>query len=343
MARALITDETQDNGRYFRPSSALEFFSSGCRLLDCALGGGWPLTRMSNIIGDQSTGKTLLAIEATNSFAKQFPSGKIRYAEAEAAFDQDYAASIGMPIERISFTEDNEELVFDTVEDFYNDYNSFLKECESENQPGLYILDSLDALSDAAEMARGFDEGSYQMNKAKQMGKLFRMVARETKRTRCHLMIVSQERDNIGVTFGAKSKRSGGRALGFYVTHELWLARKEVIRETVSKMKRATGILIRAQVKKNKVSVPLKEVEFQILFQFGIDEFNTCLDYLDEVGYQEDVFSEHYPEMKKSSFIKWFNEMPDAEYWEQVKKLGDITAGVWAEVEDRFRPTRSRV
>lgn len=39
-------------------------FSTGCVLLDSALGGGWPYGRMVNVVGDKSTGKTLLAIEA---------------------------------------------------------------------------------------------------------------------------------------------------------------------------------------------------------------------------------------------------------------------------------------
>ena len=49
-------------GSYFgAPASALEFIPTGSKLLDCVLGGGWPLGRVANIVGDKSTGKTLLA------------------------------------------------------------------------------------------------------------------------------------------------------------------------------------------------------------------------------------------------------------------------------------------
>jgi RecA/RadA recombinase len=34
----------------------IRFVGSGCAVLDQALGGGWALGRVSNIIGDRSTG-----------------------------------------------------------------------------------------------------------------------------------------------------------------------------------------------------------------------------------------------------------------------------------------------
>ena len=35
----------------------IKFIHSGCVLLDCVLGGGWPIGRVSNIVGDKSSGK----------------------------------------------------------------------------------------------------------------------------------------------------------------------------------------------------------------------------------------------------------------------------------------------
>ena len=132
-----FTVKHNGGGRYFTPPPPLQFISSGCRLLDCVLGGGWPLSRISNIIGDKSTGKTLLAIEATNSFMRQFPQAMPKYRESEAAFDQSYAASIGMPVDKIDFGLDRS---VNTIEDFYKDLEEYLKELDG--QPGLYILDS---------------------------------------------------------------------------------------------------------------------------------------------------------------------------------------------------------
>src|SRR5262245_13229029 len=96
----------EEGGSYFPPSSqasSLEFISSGCTVLDCVLGGGWPLGRISNIVGDRSTSKTGLVMEACSNFAIKYPKGRILYREAEAAFDVNYAASMGMPVDRVEF------------------------------------------------------------------------------------------------------------------------------------------------------------------------------------------------------------------------------------------------
>lgn len=333
--RSLITDDNViDGGRYFRPQSALDFIPSGCRLLDCVLGGGWALTRISNVVGDFSTGKTLLAIEATANFARKYPKGRIRYAEAEAAFDQSYAASIGMPIDRVEFTDED----FLTITDFYNDLTKFLSQLGGE--PGLYILDSLDAMSSVAEQEKDFGKGDYG-TKAKDMGKLLKDCVKFIKKSNAHLMIISQERDNIGVMFGKKSTRSGGRALDFYASQVLWLAKKKTIEQTVNKLKRAVGLEIKAKVEKNKISVPLGVIDFNIRFSFGVDDFTSCLDWLEEVGYEKKVFAE-FGVTKKSELVNHFNGMSNDEYWEQLGKLGDMTIEAWTEVEDSFRPERSR-
>ena len=46
-------------GNYFLENKNLEFVSSGCKILDCVLGGGYPLGRIANIVGDKSTGKCI--------------------------------------------------------------------------------------------------------------------------------------------------------------------------------------------------------------------------------------------------------------------------------------------
>ena len=133
----------------------IEFISSGCYLLDCVLGGGWPLGRMSNVIGDSSTGKSLMAIEACANFHHQYPNGKIYYLETESAFDLAYAEALGMPVNSVIFPAD--DLPDNTVESWFEHLSLVLAELEKNKLPCLYIVDSLDALSDRAEKGRDID------------------------------------------------------------------------------------------------------------------------------------------------------------------------------------------
>src|SRR5579863_4550708 len=131
------------------------FVTSGSFMLDLALGGGWGTGRVINVVGDQSSGKTLLAIEAAINFANQSRPSNVRYLEAEHAFDLGYAQNeLGMP-KGIRFDSDD-KLV--TVEAFEHDFREFLNDTPIQD-PTLYILDSLDSLSSDAERDRNIGDG----------------------------------------------------------------------------------------------------------------------------------------------------------------------------------------
>lgn len=270
------TPAVKGGGQYFgSPKSDISFIPSGCKTLDLALGGGWARRRLANIVGDRATGKTLIAIEVAANFNLIEPKGKIRYREAESAFDQAYASALGFPTEKVDFGEP-----MDTIEDVFEDLEKVLKGAKG---PEVYILDSLDALSDRAEMERKIDEGSYGMGKAKMLSQLFRRLIRDLASKDVTVFIVSQVRDNIGVTFGRKTARSGGHALDFYCSQVIFLSQIERLHRTIQNIKRVTGITVRVQVDKNKIGLPYREAQFPIMFGYGIDDAAACREYLKTV------------------------------------------------------------
>lgn len=263
-----------EGGLYFASAKTnYKFISSGCELLNLVLGGGWVLGRIANVVGDKSTGKTLLAIEAMANFERQFPKGKKRYMEGEGAWDDDYAQALGLELK------EEEQAQCDTVEELYADLIEFIEKV-GRNGEGLYIVDSLDSISDKAEMERKFDENSYGGTKPKQMGKLFRLLARKIEKSKVCVMIISQVRDNIGVTFGEKHTRSGGRAMDFFASQILWLSNAGQVKKTIKGITRTIGVDIKAKCKKNKIGLPFRECEFKILFGYGIDDVATSLEFL---------------------------------------------------------------
>ena len=320
------------------PETKVQFFSSGCTVLDLMLGGGWPLGRIFNIVGDRSTGKTLLAIEACANFTRKFPKGRMWYREAESAFDEAYAESIGMPVNKISFI-DREKHQFDTVEDFHDDLNKQCEFAQSKGGPGLYLLDSLDALTDESELKRGIDEKSYGANKSKKLSELFRRCVRKIEQAEIALGIISQVRANIGVSFGRKTTRSGGKALDFYTSQIIYVSHLETLYRTVMNEKMAYGIRVRVKCDKNKVGQAARECEFPIYFNYGIEDLVASLDFLirakctDEIGMSEE---------KTKKVIRNVPYFSNAEYEEHRKAATHAVKLIWHEREDKLRMKRKK-
>jgi recombination protein RecA len=319
-------------GNYFsQPKTGIAFFSSGSKLLDLALGGGWAEQRIANIIGDSSTGKTLLMIEAAANFIKKYKS-EVKYREAESAFDKPYAKALGMPIDYVDFGDDPLE----TVEDFYED---LAKCCTKSKHPTLYILDSLDALSDRSEMGREIDQGSFGANKAKQMSQLFRRSVSQLSKSKVTLLIVSQIRDKIGVTFGRKFERSGGKALNFYASQVIILAQLGRVTRTRSGITRPVAIKVKAKVDKNKISFPFREAEFRIDFGYGVNDIESCLEWL---KLSKGLSSLNIKADKVKDFVDDLDKLNDTDYWSEVKRVYTALEKHWYVVEKEFLPTRKK-
>lgn len=320
-------------GNYFAaPKTDLRFISTGSTMLDLAMGGGWCEGRIGNIIGDKSTGKTLQCIEACANFAMKYPKGKIRYRESESAFDDSYAKALGFPVERIDFGEP-----LRTVEDFFRDTQKIVKGAKTDE---LIVLDSLDALSDDAEIDREVGEGTYGTAKAKMLSEMFRRLVADIEAKRVTLLIVSQVRDNIGA-FGLQRKwtRSGGKALDFYASQVIVLANTGKLVSTFLGQKRATGLKIKASIDKNKVSLPYREALYQIRFGYGLDDAQSMVDFLNETKRLKMV--DILPDEVKG-YLNYLLEQPRDVMDREMAALKKAVTEVWYEIESKTLTPRSK-
>ena len=321
---------------YFTSAKAnIQFVSTGCAVLDCALGGGLALGRTANVVGDKSTAKTGTATEVMINFAREYPDGAVAYRETEAAWDNAYAHAMGLPIDKIDFGDPD----INTIEEFYDDFNAFCDKQLKAKKPGCYVLDSFDALSDEAEMERAIDKGSFGAAKAKKMSEMFRKITRKQEQANVLLFIVSQVRDNIGAMFGEKHKRSGGKALDFYASQVFWLAHTKILKRTINKVERPYGIELKAKVKKNKVGLPFREADFSFEFGFGINDLLASVQWLKEVGRLADF---DLKESELKAYIGEIGNMESAEYAAERVRAAEVVKKVWGEIEETFIPKKRK-
>lgn len=311
-------------------TAAVAFFSSGCTTLDCALGGGWAERRVLNIVGDKSVGKTLEAFEAGANFLQKHTRGRVKYDECESAFDPRYLSSLGIPLDRFNFGER-----LNTIEDMFDSLNDTMKA----KVPTLEIVDSLDALSDNAELDRQFGDATYGTGKARDLSKLFRMLVRDMERSQLTLMIISQVRSKIGMAFGRHTTRSGGRALDFYASQVVYLTHVGTSTRVVDGVKRPVAYDVVAKVDKNKVGPPLREAPFTLEFGYGINDLESCLKWLHDTGHLADVGT------TDSGWRKWMRTVASASddvYLGELAKVQDAVRSRWAAIETGFLPKRRK-
>jgi RecA/RadA recombinase len=265
-------------------------YSTGCDLLDLTVGGGermgFPGGWIINLVGDSSTGKTLVAseINAANyhKYKKKF---KYNYDDGEEGYTFDTQKLYGFDL----ITKNSYKSKI--VQDFDVHCNKFLKDMK-EGEVGIYTLDSLDSLSDitrnerSEEREKNYDKGkgstnkagTYSMEKQKFLSQeFFSNKANKFADSDALLIIISQVRENINPgLYQKKFRRSGGKALDFYAHTCVWFALVcQIIKHDC-----VIGVVLEAYTKKSRTPRPFRKCRFTVYFDYGIDNIGSNLDYL---------------------------------------------------------------
>ena len=259
----------------------LKFVSSGSTNLNLALtnslDNGYPVGKIVNLVGDKQLGKSLLCLEvmmyAHYKLRKNYDI-KMIYNDVESALNTENAIQIGFPMDAIEFRKSP------TMEHWQKDLEIEVKNSNNYDLV-IYVLDSLDAISTETELEQEVGEKTYGMDKQKKLSEFFRKLTQKIDNKNILLIVVSQIRENIGVSFGEKHRRSGGKALDFYASQIVWLYNKGQSKNGNV----TTGIEVRAKVKKNRAWKPFRECDFTILFEYGIDDLGSMVDFLIENKY----------------------------------------------------------
>jgi len=303
---------------------------TGSTLLNLALSddpyGGYPLGSMVNLVGDRDSGKTFLAwnMMAEVVRARDFDKYTLVYDDVEGKLRIPLARLFGQSIGRVD--RDNPS---DTMEEVYRKVNGMLKKKER----FIYVMDSMDALTDKDEKAKEDLERNYPA-KPRLFSQFMRKVCGELTKQESFFLVVSQVRDAIGVMFGDKHNRSGGRALGHYCIMEPWLA----VKGREKRKEREVGVKVRAKVKKNHLTGKLREVELTILQDYGVDDIGSMIDWLVDEGF--------WKKAKGASIIDTGGDFPNGardkirKYIDDSGKISDlikITADSWMALEESIK------
>lgn len=349
--------KTEDVKKKLRPKppipqpTAKDYLSTGSTLLNLAMTGkptcGFLKGQYYLIVGDSQSGKTWLSLTcmAEASINPEFKDYRFIYDNGEGGalmnMERYFGKNMAQRLEPPERDEQGNPVYSRYVEQLY--YH--IKDAVEVGRPFIYVQDSIDVLSCFAEQDKfeeqreAFDKGKEIKGSYSQQPKLhsqdLRQILGPIQQSGSIVIFINQTRDKIGDIFSFDRKtHSGGKAITFYATIELWSSIAGQVKKTVHGKPRQVGTLIEVRTKKNRTQGKDRSVVFPIYWSCGIDDVGACVDYLVEEKHwkaKEKGGSITAPELHlEASREKIIRHIQDNDMERDVQ---EIVADVWDEIE----------
>jgi recombination protein RecA len=273
-------------------------FSTGRADLDLVLGGGYGVGKVIEIYAESGCGKTGLALEAAESI--QSSGGVVAMIDAEHALNTEYCEQIGVSIDDMYISQPSYgEQAFEAIRALINT-----------GEVDLIIVDSVSALVPKAELEGESGEAKIALQ-ARLMSQGMKLISGPASANDCTVIFINQLRSTIAM-YGPSLTTTGGKALKFYASQRLEVKNKGIIKEGED----VIGFKQHIKVVKNKIGIPFKTLDNDIIYGQGVDKITGLVEAL--------VFEEiltktgswfSYNDVKIANGIKklriFFNENPD--------------------------------
>lgn len=254
--------------------------------LDCALGGGLAMGRVTELFSDdEGEGKTTLTVQIEEQV--QRVGGTVVHFESESALDKIRCAGIGLDLNNmIKWTPD-------TLEDGFRYMGELIKQIAADkdqsDKPTIICWDTIsmartESERDGDAFAKGMISGPRQISTA------LKNYAQEIAAHNVHLLLVNQSYTDINNPkakyLGTQYKTHGGKRIGFASSYRIkvkkvgYIGRGRNLDIGDDKL----GIKVRVTIPKNKLARPFRSVDCYLYGDTGYNSNMTMAHNFMEKG-----------------------------------------------------------
>lgn len=227
-------------------------------LFNDTIGGGVPFGKILEIVGEESSAKSLMAYNFAH--VAQELGGWVIWIDAEQAWMNSWAEANGVDPTRVTVVNDTRiEVISDIIADLAIYHRSQL----THNEPILLVVDSIAALDCSDNIDAKMVDGKAEMGgRAKALYKYFRIRNELLYKLGITQVYINQMRTALNVGFGKDNTTStGGAALKFYASIRLGFYAGKQITVKVKGKERRAGKVVTIRVLKNKVAPPKPSIK----------------------------------------------------------------------------------
>lgn len=242
---------------------------TGSLAIDVSTGvGGIPVGRYTEVYGPEAGGKTTLCLTiCKNALALGLP---VLYVDVENSVDFPYAKSV------IGDLYDPKNILIVqpvTAEDAFD-----IAETGIDNNYKCIIFDSVASIAPEEEMDKDYGKQSIGLS-PRLTNQFLKKTKAKIREKEVVFVITNQIRANIGAYVGGYTTPAG-YALKHYTSLRIYLSKGQSIEEG----EKVVGNFINFVIKKNKLGIPYRQAETNIIYGKGIDYYMDVLKFSTLLG-----------------------------------------------------------
>ncbi len=324
-----VLDRLKNAGLLSEQVPDMGFVSTGSFALNKVISGdytkGIPIGMITQFHGEASTAKTVFATHILKE--AQAKGYYTMLVDSENAYNAEFARHLGIDPDKLIYAAP------ETLEDCFKVIEDTIIAIREPDQdtPIVVAYDSIAVSPSKAEYEADSYDGNNMQGavRAKATGACLRKINPLMRKYKVGLIVINQIRNKVGVMYGSPdTMAAGGKSLEYYLGVNLKTISNKTSDLVRDEFKTVIGIKGSVRNTKNKVSVPFRECEFELMYNEGLNPYAGVLKQLEAEGLVKRSGAWYSVDGTDKKFqSKEFQELlldPETEGFEPLHKLFGI-------------------